>query len=266
MINYKKNRVRFKPNELGSLYLDMNKINDNERPVIYIGGQLEHRFHVIEGSGYTFDCGHDMFSGSWFYEYPLNYANKKDINAMNFSKNLLAALKEANIGDVDIVTDSHGGMIASYASKSDLVHQVIAIHPPCLGTPLARPRDFDKIDKLLTSYEKLLLRIIKKIVNRDYGFNDDNYKGLDFSKIDFNKVLILSSSIDRLREKNKLVISFYDMIYKLTGKESDGVVIFDEDILNRIGVNYEKDDVGTSHLDAGSREYLERVITRKLVK
>ena len=157
-------------------------------------------------------------------------------------------------------------MIASYASKSDLVHQVIAIHPPCLGTPLANPSDFDKIDKLLTSYEKLLLKIVKKIVNRDYGFNDDNYRGLDFSKIDFNKVLILSSSIDRLREKNKLVISFYDMIYKLTGKESDGVVIFDEDMLNRIGVNYEKDDVGTSHLDAGSREYLERVITRKLVK
>lgn len=104
MYNYRREKKRIKPNDLGSLYLS-NKIDQNKRPILYIGGQIEHRFHIIEQSGVTFDVGHSMFDGSWFYDYSIVKGDKKEINCLNFANNLVLALEEAKIGDVDLVTE-----------------------------------------------------------------------------------------------------------------------------------------------------------------
>ncbi len=47
MVDYKSGKTRYTPDNLGSLYLDESKLSDNERPVIYIGGQMEHRIHRL---------------------------------------------------------------------------------------------------------------------------------------------------------------------------------------------------------------------------
>lgn len=44
MFDYREGKERYIPNKLGSLYVNKSKLNDNERPVIYIGGQMEYRY------------------------------------------------------------------------------------------------------------------------------------------------------------------------------------------------------------------------------
>ena len=139
MIDYRKGKERFKPNVLGSLYVDRAKVQEGERPVIYIGGQMEHRCHVLEQTGKTGDPGHNMFSGSWFYDYPVFGYDKEAINAENFTANFLEARSMSGLDDIDLVTESFGGIIGAYASRDSRIHKVYAVHPPIKGTPLANP-------------------------------------------------------------------------------------------------------------------------------
>lgn len=259
MINYKKGKERFKPNELGSLYIDYNTLDENERPIIYIGGQMEHRFHIVEQTGFTSDPGHNMFNGSWFYDYSIFSNNKSSINAHNMAKNLLEALKMAELKDVDVVTESFGGLIASYASISTYIHKVYAIHPPITGTPLANPILLQKYNELFNKQEKLINLILKRIINYNYGFEQDNYKGANLTKIDLNKILVIGSSIDLEKEKNNLAKNLYDMILKATGKPSDGIVLFDPKQLEEKGINYLVEEKGLNHFDAGSKNNLKLV-------
>lgn len=259
MINYRKNKTRYIPNDLGSLYVEESKLKSNEQPIIYIGGQMEHRCHVAEQTGFTFDPGHNMFAGSWFYDYSILKKDKKRINAENCSKNLIEALKEANLHDVILITESFGGMIASNATKSELVSKVIAIHPPILGTPLANPASMDEYKQQFTKIQKLLLNALKVIVNPKYGFEQDNFKGLDLSKVDLNKLLVVGSYIDPTQEKNKALIQTYEMIRKVTGFRSDGVVVFEPSEYEKLGINYMVEDKNLSHLDAGAKKHIEDV-------
>ena len=84
---------RYKPNALGSLYVNEKIDTENERPLIYIGGQVEHRAHVIENIVVN-NRSDDFFAAKWVYEYPIG-KNIRESNARNFAKNLLEALKEA---------------------------------------------------------------------------------------------------------------------------------------------------------------------------
>ncbi len=120
MYNYRKGKKRYKPNEFGSLYI--KDIDPNERPVIYIGGQMEHRWHILEQTGLTFDPGHNMFNGNWFYDYPIWTSNKGEINGEGFKNNLLKALEEAKLSDVDLITHSYGGIVGALASKDPKIH------------------------------------------------------------------------------------------------------------------------------------------------
>lgn len=259
MVNYKNNRKRFKPNALGSLYVN-EKIDNNKRPIIYIGGQMEHRCHLLEQSGKTIDSGYGMFDGSWFYDYPLFGIDKSTIDGENFAKNLISSLEMAKLADIDLVTQSYGGIIGSYASKSNRIHKVYAVHPPITGTPLANPDELLKRKELFLKREKLLLRIIQLMINYNYGFEKDNYHGIDPSKVDFNKLLVIGSSLDLDTEKDNLSKDLYNIILKYTGLESDGIVIFDEETFSRMGINYQREEESLSHFAAGSRKNLERII------
>lgn len=264
MENYRKNKKRYIPNNLGSLYVDESKLNPNEQPIIYIGGQMEHRCHVTEQTGFTFDPGHNMFAGSWFYDYSIFTKDKKSINAVNCSKNLLSALREANLHDVILITESFGGMIASNATKSELVSKVIAIHPPALGTPLANPASMDEYKQLFTKTQRFLLGALKIIANPEYGFEQDNFKGLDLSNVDLNKLLVVGSYIDPTQEKNKVLIETYEMIRKVTNLRSDGVVIFEPSEYEKLGINYMVEDKNLSHLDASTKNHINDVYRKTL--
>lgn len=92
MINYRKGKERFKPNDLGSLYLKEGY--DKENHNIYIGGQLEQ-------TGFTCDAGHNMFNGSWFYDYPYNEKLKikdayNELKNSGFIKNFTELLSDLN--------------------------------------------------------------------------------------------------------------------------------------------------------------------------
>lgn len=260
MYNYRENRELFKPNSLGSLYID-KEIDKNKRPVIYIGGQMEHRFHVVEQTGFTLDPGHKMFDGSWFYDYSIIKGNKNDINCLNFANNLILALEEAKIGDVDLVTESCGGLIAAVASNSSIIHKVVAIHPSILGTPLAN-KDLllEKLNELELQ-QKLIARIVRIIVNDNYGFQKDNARGINNPElrklVDLSKLVVVGSSIDET-DKNNLAKSLRDLIYKVSGKQNDGVVIFEPQDLKKEGINYIVEEQKLNHFDAGSKENIEK--------
>ena len=266
MINYRQGKTRYIPNELGSLYIDESKLNPNEQPVIYIGGQMEHSFHAVEQTGLTGDPGHNMFTGSWFYDYPLFSQNKKEFNAENFANNLLTALEYANLHDVVFVTESFGGTIASLATKSDRVDKVIAIHPSILGTPLANPKYLSIFTNQFNAKQKAIASLLKVIVNPEYGFEQDNFKGVDLTKVDIDKLLVIGSYIDRQKETNPIVLELDDMIEKVTSNRSDGIVVFEPNLFEELGIPYMLDDENTNHFQAGSKEHIAKVYQKVMKK
>lgn len=266
MVNYRKDRERINVNALGSLYIDKG-LDENSRPVIYIGGQMEHRLHVIEQTGVTFDVGHKLFDGSWFYDYPTT-GTKSNINTENFADNLLKSLEAADLYDVDIITESFGGLIAASASKSPRIHKVVAIHPPILGTPLAsNDVVLDALSKL-EKKQRIIAQIVNFVVNDRYGFQQDNAKGIINSKIldsiDFSKLTVVGSNMDRENDKSKVAKYLYDLIYALEGKESDGVVLFDEERFKSLGINYIKETSPTNHFAANSKNNIMRAAAMTL--
>lgn len=263
MINYRNGKRRYKVNELGSLYVDEKKVSDNEQPIIYIGGQMEHRGHVIERSGYTSDKNHNLFTGSWMYEYPINTGNKQEINSQKFSENLLQSLKEAHLGNVILVTNSHGGIVGSYASKSDLVSKVICFHAPLVGTPLAN-LDIEKCKILLKKYQYLLSKLIKIVANMDYGFQLDNYRGINMNDVDLNKIIMVGNYIDINNERNKLMLATYEIIQTLTSYKSDGVVVFEPVLFEQLGINYLQVEDHINHFKSVNSEYIKNTLERVL--
>lgn len=269
MINYRKGKERYKVNELGSLYFDRENYDSSRRPVIYIGGQMEHRLHTLEQSGYTADEGHNMFDGSWFYDYSIFAKNKADFNSKNFGDNLLESLEEAGLDEVDLITESYGGMIGLYTTVSPRIHKVVAIHPPILGSPLANKDLLNQKYASLSREHRALSRIIDLLIDERYGFEQENSKGIystvfALENIDLDKMVVVGSSINLETERNPLVRKTANLIQELAGKNSDGVVVFEPSELEKIGVKYYVEPESLNHFDAGSKENIEKAYVRVL--
>lgn len=266
MINYRLGKKCYKVNSLGSLYIDESKLSINEQPIIYIGGQMEHRGHVLEQSGYTGDLSHNIYTGSWMYDYSIFSKNKNAINAQNFSENLLECIREAKLHEVILVTHSHGGLIAAYATKSEDIDRAISVHPPIFGTPLADPKALTEYEILFTKKQKVILTLLKAFINREYGFEKDNYKGMDLSAVDLNKLLVAGNYIDENSERNKILVETYRMIQSVTGCRSDGVVTFEPSQFEQLGINYFQTDKNANHFESSNSEYIEEIVKRVLTK
>ena len=264
MYNYKKNRKRYQSDDLGSLYIDESKLNNQEQPIIYIGGQMEHRLHVLEQSGYTLDAGTTMFTGTWAYEYPITTTYKSEYNGRNFARSLISSIEEANLEDVILLTESYGGTIASYATKSDRIHSVIAIHPAITGTPLASPSYMQRFKPIFTKKQNDLLEVASYIVDEDFGFQKENHNGILFHLVDLNKLLVVGSSINQQTEQNPLMKETADMIEKITGTQSDGITRFNTDELDRLGINYLVEDENVNHLQAATKEHIAKVYQKTI--
>ena len=260
MVNYSANRERINVNSLGSLYIDKN-IPKDSRIIVYIGGQMEHRLHVLENfTGITFDPGHGLFNGSFMYEYSTR-GNKTDKNAINFANTLIKCLEAKGLNEVDIITESYGGLIAACASKSPIIHKVVAIHPPILGTPLASKNIIlENLDRLSKNQQRIA-KLATMVVDDLYGFQKDNSLGIintdSLRNIDLSKLTVIGSQLDRENDKNKLACTLYDIIYNITGEQSDGVVIYNEEALRKYGINYYTESDLTNHFDAGSKENIQ---------
>ena len=266
MYFYKQSRDHFKPDDLGSLYYSptgnfyaiedwvLNKeLGKPIRPIIYIGGQMEHRWHIFEQTGITFDPGHSLFNGSWMYDYSIFTNDKDRINAKSFTENFIKSLEMADLEDVDIITHSFGGIIGALATNNERIHKVYAVHPPATGTPLANPKYIDNYKHLLNKEELLLLKLIKLVINPNYGFEKDNFNGLDLRNVNLNKLVVIGSSLNPEVETG-LNLNLYNMVKKVTGYENDGVVIFDEALFNRLGINYVKENSHNNHFASGTKE------------
>jgi len=224
---------------------------------------MEHRCHVLEQSGYTADLGHNLFTGSWFYDYPICSSDKNQYNTRNFAENLLAALEKAHIGEVDLITDSYGGLIGTYATKSPLIHEVVAIHPPVFGSPLADKSLMEYAIKYLEFEQKLIAKIVNSIINYSYGFEIENSQGLLNPVLqevaDLRKLIVVGSSINYETEKNILIKKLYKLIEMLTSKENDAIVLFERQDLIHFGIPFYEEDDHLSHFAAGSKENILKV-------
>lgn len=253
MINYRNGKKKYKVNELGSLYVDETKLNPNEQPVIYIGGQMEHRCHILEQTGYTGDMNHNEFTGSWFYDYPITSVAKSTLNAENFTENLLMSLKNANLHDVVLITNSYGGTIAAYATKSELVSKAIAVHPPILGTPLVNPSFVNQYKKMLSNRQRLILSALKVLINPEFGFEKENFNGINLQNVDLNKLIVVGDFLDIDKEQNALLKETYEMIRVITTFKSDGIVTFEPQELEKLGINYLQEGQGINHFESSSK-------------
>lgn len=253
MINYKKGKKKYKIDKLGSLYI--KEKGDIDIPTIYIGDQIEHRSHVLEQTGLSFDEGHNLFVGSWSYNYPVIGKNKSLYNAENFSQSLIALIKEAGIKRANFITEGFGGIIGAYASKSELVEKVVAIHPPILGTPLAS-KELIKCKNLLTEKQKRIALLLSILVNNAYGFQQDNSQLIDLRKVDLNKFLVVGNTLDRKLD-NSVLKDTYDIILNLNGYESDGVVPYDIVSFEHFGIQYLTEEKKQNHIEARSKENIE---------
>lgn len=254
MVNFTKGRKKYKLDKLGSLYI--NEKFKSDIPTIFIGGQMEHRRHILEQTtGLSPEPGYAMFDGCWFYNYPITDKDKSKFNATNFSDSLLFLLSHAGIKKVNLMTESYGGTIGAYASRSDIINKVVAVHPPILGSPLA----WDNLLKLdLTSRQKLFAILTNIVVDSRYGFQKDNAKPTDLRNVDLNKLIVVGSNLIRETEKNIVLRETYDVIMAASGMESDGVVIYNEDEFNRLGINYIREQIPTNHEDASHKEAIDR--------
>ena len=263
MINYREGKTKYSHSKLGSTYIDESKLNDGD-PVIYICGQMEPKGHVKEAkTGKTADKNHNNFTGSWMYEYDIKTSDKTIVNGRNMAMSLIKDLEEAKLGDVTLITGSYGGIIGAYASKSELIKKVIAVHPPILGTPIANPKYVRKLQLGYTKLQKLLLLIISQTNPYAFGFEHENFRGIrgiDLKDVDLNKLLVVGNAIDPNTEKNPLILQFYDIVKKVTNQENDGVVIYDEDEFNKLGINYSTTEEHDNHLKYANPDNMQKIL------
>lgn len=222
---------------------------------------MEHRLHVLEQSRYTLDAGTTMFTGTWAYEYPITTTYKNEYNGRNFARSLIFSIEDANLEDVILLTESYGGTIASYATKSDRIHSVIAIHPAITGTPLASPSYMQRFKPIFTKKQNDLLEVTSYIVDEDFGFQKENHNGILFHLVDLNKLLVVGSSINQQTEQNPLM----NMIEKITGTQSDGITRFNKDELDRLGINYLVEDENVNHLQAATIDKTPNIVTAESI-
>ncbi len=116
----------------------------------------------------------------------------------------------------------------------------------------------------LTPQEKALLEKVDLLVDSDYGFEQNSFYGVDLKDVDLNKLIVYGSSLDPDNEKGT-VKKLYDLIKKLTGCKNDGVVVFDEDLFDKKGINYIVEKQPHNHFESCTKEILNDVheISRK---
>lgn len=269
MVNYKNGKTKYNYDYLGSLYFDWQNYSSINRPVIYIGGQMEHRFHIVEKLGLTFDTSRSFFDGSWAYEYPIFHCLKSDINSVNFAVSLNACIEKSGLTDVDIVTYSYGGLIGLSLTNYPAIHKVVAIHPPILGTPLANLNFLKSCIHQFNFNQKFIIRLISNMVDDEYGFQSENRDGIysnNFSNVDLSKYYVIGSGINYDEEMNIIMKKTYEIIYMLTHKENDGVVIYSSFELKSLGVQCITEDVWQNHFDGAKLENIEKAYTMSLKK
>lgn len=259
------------------------RVSDNDKtnlkPLILINGQMEHHIQAIETATNITKSGCYQYSGYYLYDdeihtpyifvydYPIYFLNRKTVTNEAFAYGLINALKSLKLGDVDILGESNGGMIAILASTSELVDKVIALHSPIYGSPCLEISEYEKMLKSLNLTEKILFRIIKLITDPQFGYMALNKKGFDnIAKIsDLNKILITTSSLIKKSSNNMLANKLAYMHYNYLEKETDGIITFDLDRLNSDGINYEL-ETGISHFSINSYKYTSKYysyLTRK---
>lgn len=250
-------------NTLGNLYLYNSKIENSEQPIIYIGGQMERYSKIFEKNNFIPDRN-GRFTGYFAYDFLNVYPDKKSIKALNFSKDLVDTLKQAGLSNAILVAQGYGGLIASYASQSDLIKKVICIHSPVIGTPLSRPEYMEYYREILTEDQKLILDHLKKVIDFNYGFQKDLFDGFDFYEADMSKVVVVGNHLDSSKEQNGILRDTHDIIKKITGLENDGVIIFDPYEFDRKRINYVKTEGNVNHFESNSSAYIEDSLKRVL--
>ena len=194
--------------------------------------------------------------------YVFKYIIEKDSDGVKqFSTSLKKALLQLQ-KEAILVGKSYGGVIASYAYEAPEVSKIMAINASYLGTPLADP-------DIMTKFKPYLPHIVSMIASKiileaDRNFTYENARGFEIPKTE--KLNIYGGSIknDKATNPNELLMKYgYETIYRITGKENDGVVIWDKELLEKSGNNVIELDRPFHHRTQQS-EYLEETFVKTL--
>ena len=61
------------------------------------------------------------------------------------------------------------------------------------------------------------MSMLKIIVNKNYGFERDNLNGVMLSKVDLDKLIVISSKLNPKTDDLALAVKYHDLILKTTG-------------------------------------------------
>lgn len=107
------------------------------------------------------------------------------------------------------------------------------------------------------------------MVDDEYGFQSENRDGIysnNFSNVDLSKYYVIGSGINYDEEMNIIMKKTHEIIYMLTHKENDGVVINSSFELKSLGVQCITEDVWQNHFDGAKLENIEKAYTMSLKK
>lgn len=251
----------------------------NLKPLVFINGQMDHRIQAVETftnitkpwcyqySGY-YQYDDNLHTPYIFlYDYPIHGIDRSKIDLNAFASGLIKSFEELKLSDIDIMSQSCGGMIATLASKNERVDRVVAMHSPIYGSPLLQSEKYKKYLKNMTLAEKTLFALIGILVDENFGFMQNNKYG--FSNIeqvgDLSKIIFTTSNISNKSSKNMLGNFIAEIIYKYLGVHSDGVVTYDKERMDSDGLTY-VDENNISHFEMGNHNYNNTYYTRYLRK
>ena len=255
-----RNNLKLISSELeGDLYSCYSELEEKNKPLLFIRDHITTGFHpaaIAYGLNKKLTVNDICFNHYdefihkpyiWVYNYAKSYSSKDYHKASNFAKSLLVSLELNKIGNVDILGEGLGGIVAMYASLSSKVDKVLAIHPPILGAPIA---DIDLLrEKAKTFRQRLILMALNQIIDSCYGYNIENMNGYsDINKrCRLEKIKVVGSSIVGYEKNNNLEQLLSELIYDCTGIGNDGVSLWDQEMLTRMGFDVVNDDVPVSH-------------------
>ena len=161
-----------------------------------------------------------------------------------------------------IVGKSYGGIIAGLSAQSNLVKDVHLVNPSMLGSSLSNLKLIK--DNCHGFIDLAIYLSCVHILEPGRAFTDENYRGVYIENSP--KIHIYGGAVNDLKPKNVMdwVMKLgADKIYEITGKQSDGMAIWNEDYFVERGFDYTLMD-RPYHYRSNEKDYMYKIYSKTI--